>query len=259
MTDSFRTTSAILALAAFGLAGAPSLAGEESKADEARIPVIRVIVDHENDLALVPEGTVLPGGFQILSTPGLAVGASDLTARGSLSQRPLVFAYAPAERFAGLEAVEIPPDALGEIVEVAFPSTPGATATKISNPCPATIVVEVSPEIVHQMTCTYPNYGPGQLYEKFVSYTSFPPTAMKSSITMITDFPPPFSDSSLVTSCFIPSGECISSSHSFLLPFYLSTNMVSKATIRLPGACTQDPPYCPYAGTSTIVLPVLMK
>jgi hypothetical protein len=122
MSSSFRTPSAVLVLAALALAGSPSLAGEEPRVDETKVPVIRVIVDHESNLALVPEGTVLPGGFQILSSADLRVDATDAGARGSSARRPLVFAYAPAERFAGLEAVEIPPDTRGEIVELGFPS-----------------------------------------------------------------------------------------------------------------------------------------
>ncbi len=259
MNSSFRTPSAVLALAALALAGSPSLAGEEPKVDETKVPVIRVIVDHESNLALVPEGTVLPGGFQILSSADLSrADGTDVAGRASSARRPLVFAYAPADRFAGLEAVEIPPDTRGEIVELGFPSEPEVNATKSSNPCPVTIVVEVSPEITHQMTCTYPDYGTGRLYEHFVSYTSFPTTATRSSITMIHDYAPPWTDYSRVTTCFIPSGACTSGSHLFQLPFTHPTDMVSKATIRLPGPCTQDPPYCPYAGTSTIVLPVLM-
>ncbi|MBK9968803.1 MAG: hypothetical protein IPP07_29700 [Holophagales bacterium] len=106
-----RTLTSFLALAILAITASPCLAGEEPKTDDTKVPVIRVVVDHENHLALVPEGTVLPGGLQILSSADLSrADGTDVAGRASSARRPLVFAYAPAERFAGLEAVEIPRD-----------------------------------------------------------------------------------------------------------------------------------------------------
>lgn len=258
MTFDRRTLTSFVALALLASTASPCLAGEETKTDDTKVPVIRVIVDHENHLALVPEGTVLPGGIQILSSMELKASASNVPMRAPAAQRPLVFAYAPAERFAGLEAVEIPRDGRNEVVELNFPVGPEANATKSSNPCPVTIVVEVSPEITHQMKCSYQAFGAGNLQETFISYTSFPTTATRSRITMVTDYAPPWADVSRETVCFIPSGECTSLNIGFGLPFLISTNVVSNASVRLPGPCTQDPPYCPFAGTNSIVLPVLM-
>ena len=249
--------TSFLSLAILAITASPCLAGEATKTDDTKVPVIRVVVDNENHLALVPEGTVLPGGLQILSSMELKASASNVPMRAPAAQRPLVFAYAPAERFAGLEAVEIPRDGKTEVVEFNFPAGPEANATKSSNPCPVTIVVQVSPEITHQMKCWYDSYGPGQLFERFISYTSFPTTAIRSRITMVTDYAPPMADSIRETVCFIPSGECTSWNIGFGLPFLSSTYVVSDALVRLPGPCTQDPPYCPIF-TNSIVLPVLM-
>jgi hypothetical protein len=249
--------SSFLALAVLASTASPCLAGEVTKTDVSKVPIIRVVIDNENQLALVPEGTVLPGGFQILSSIELKANASDVPMRAPATQRPLVFAYAPAERFAGLEAVEIPRDGRKEVVEFNFPVGPEANVTKSSNPCPVTIVVEVSPEVTHQMTCWYLSFGPGNLQEDFISYTSFPTTATKSRLTMVTDYAPPWTDVRNEAACFIPSGECTSWQIGFGLPFLSSTNVVSNASVRTLGACTQDPPFCPFI-TNSIVLPVLM-
>lgn len=256
MKTSLKTLATVLALAIFGSTPSPCVAGEEPNAEDAKVPVIRVVVDHENHLALVPEGTVLPGGLQILSSAGLKAESSDVVARGSSAQRPLVFAYAPAGRFAGLEPVEIPQDGSSEVVELSVPAEREANATNSVNPCPVTIVVEFGPELIHEMTCSYTSFGAGQFTEKLVSYSYYPTTARRSTITTIVDYASQLEDSIHNKVCVIPAGACTSTTMYFGVPFAIPTNIVSNASVRLLGACIQDPPFCPVY-TSSIVLPVL--
>jgi hypothetical protein len=251
-----RSKSAFLALAILAIAASPCLAGDEPKADDTKVPVIRVVVDRENHLALVPKGTVLPGGLQILSSTEETAGAPGAISRSTSVQRPLVFAYAPAERLAGLEPVEIPRDESSEVAEFNGPAEPGTNATKIGNPCPVTIVVEFGPEMTHEMTCSYTSSGSGLYTEKLVSYTTYPTTATRSRINMVVDYAPPRTDTSYDKVCVIPAGACTSWTFFFGVPTAFPTNVVSNASVRLPGACTQDPPYCPFF-SSSIVLPVL--
>lgn len=59
----------------------------------------------------------------------------------------------------------------------------------------------------------------------------------------------------MVGTCPVP-GDACAMALTFCLPMPLGTEYISRATVRLPGYCTQDPPYCPDF-SNTISLPVL--
>lgn len=110
---------------------------------KAELRRIEVVIDHERELALVPEGTVIPGGLEILR-PGKEQDAH---------RRAFVFAYASEERFANLRAR----DAVltdQRMSEIASSRRPAAIATSDeSGVCPVWISVEFGPNLVHDLTC----------------------------------------------------------------------------------------------------------
>lgn len=251
-----RTLAMVLALTPLVIAGPPCVANDLSRAEESKTPIIRVVVDHENHLALIPKGTVLPAGFQITASMGTSDEAFEDAARTPESERPLVFAYAPAERFIGLEPRLDAGSETGETFELKDTEGPELKTLRVENPCPVVIVVEVGPGIIHQFACTYEQFAPNAWAEFFRGQLFYPDDTVKVNYTKTMDFPPPSRDYSYTINCPVPGGFCSSGQWAFHLPTVGGSTAIEKARVRLPGGCTQDPPYCPDF-SSTIELPVL--
>lgn len=252
-----RTWVAVLALTCLTIAATPCLAGDSpASAKDAKVPVIRVVIDHEKHLALIPEGTVLPAGLQITSSVGMSDEALDAAARTPESERPLVFAYAPAERFAGVEPRPDVASENGETFELRGTDVPEPKTVSAGNPCPTLIVVEFGPEIFQQVDCAYEVNVIGQQLESFWAYLHFPTDARNVVFTRLVDYPAPIPDSEWTTTCSIPSGSCRMQRSTFLEPVLTGTYYVSKARVRLSGASGPEQPD-PLIFLNTIRLPVL--
>ena len=250
------TLATVLVLTPLVIAGPPCEAGDLSRAKESKTPIIRVVVDHENHLALIPKGTVLPAGFQITASMGTSDEALEAAARTPESERPLVFAYGPVERFVGVEPRPSAAGENGETFELRGTDVPEPKTVSAGNPCPVVIVVEVGPGIIHQLACTYEPYMYNSWAEFFRGQLFYPDDTVKVNYTKTMDFPPPTPDYSYTLTCQVPGGFCSSGYSAFVLPTAGGIYAIEKARVRLPGFCTQDPPYCPNF-SSTIELPVL--
>lgn len=231
-------------------------ATERTNERDGEIPVIRIIVDNEAQLALIPQGTVLPAGFQIISSRSETADDQGVTSRFEQVSRPLVFAYAPAKRFEKLVVKETPRGADVEVVEFTERGIPDTAAVNIENPCPAVFVVEVGPEIIHQVTCDYETSQFGQT-EAFWSFTSYPTTARSSSITRGLLDPAGRLNLWSVKTCSVSAGQC-STPGMGMVGWPPTWSYQSTAAVRLPGACTQDPPFCPDYRNS-IVIPIFSR
>lgn len=253
-----RTLATVLALTPLVIATPPCVANDLSRAEESKIPIIRVVVDHENHLALIPEGTVLPAGFQITSSMGTSDEALDAATRSPESERPLVFAYAPAERFVGLEPRPSAAGENGETFELRGTDAPEPKTVAAANPCPAVIVVEFGPNIFHQVECRVHIPSSGYSTEAFLSDLTYPSDATGVRFSWTFDVPPPAQDYTMVGTCPVPGDACSLTPLTCLLPVPLGSEYASRATVRFVGACTQDPPYCPhFVYTDTITLPII--
>ncbi|GEM_PF-5112255 len=251
-----RTLAMVLALTPLVIAGPPCVAGDQSRAKESKTPIIRVVIDHENHLALIPKGTVLPAGFQITASMGTSDEAFEAATRTPESERPLVFAYAPAERFVGLEPRLDAGSETGETFELKGTEGPELKTLRVQNPCPVVIVVEVGPGIIHQLACTY-EYNPSNYWaEVFRGELFYPNDTVRVHYTKTMVSPPPAPDYTRTLSCAVSGGFCSSGRTAFILPTAGGRYLREEARVRLPGVCTQDPPYCPDF-SSTIELPVL--
>lgn len=186
-----RTLAMVLVLPSLVIAAPPCVAGDSSRAGQSKIPIIRVIVDHEKHLALIPEGTVLPAGLQITSSVGMSDEALDAATRTPESERPLVFAYAPAERFVGLEPRPSAAGENGETFEFSGTDAPEPKTVSAGNPCPAVIVVEFGPNIIHQVDCHYHDPGTILATEGFLSELAYPGDAIAVRFSWTYDVPPP--------------------------------------------------------------------
>jgi hypothetical protein len=251
-----RARTGVVAFAVLAACITPRAAATE-RTDErdGEIPVIRVIVDNEAQLALIPKGTVLPAGFQILSSREEVAGDHGVTSESGVVTKPLVFAYAPAQRFERLTVKETPAGADAEVVEFKERSLPETAAMNTENPCPAVFVVEVGPDIIHQVTCSY-DIHPGRTMEQFRTFTSYPSTAQSSRIILGTQDPDGNLRSEQVISCPVSAGECTSGSWGYMPGGWQGWGHSSTASVRLPGGCTQDPPFCPFY-VNTMVIPVV--
>ena len=130
-------------------------------------------------------------------------------------------------------------------------------AVSTSNPCPAVIVVQVGPDIIHELNCDYePRAGLGPFFEYFTPSLFYPETAVKVTFSRGLDYAPPLTDVIRPVTCPVPGHECTPGWVAVGLTGPPNAYYVSKAFVRLPGVCTQDPPYCP-TFSSTISLPVL--
>lgn len=257
MKTALRTRIGVAAFAVLAAITTPHAAAIETPGvRDGEIPVIRVIVDHEAQLALIPQGTVLPADFQIISSREESADGESFTPRSEHVARPLVFAYAPAKRFEKLTVKETPPGAHVEVVEINEPSSPERAAMRTGNPCPAVIVVQVAPEISHQVTCAYYTYPTGERTQTYRSFTSYPSTAFSSKIILANEDSNGIRYGAIVYSCPVSAGECTTPLWAYQPRYNQGLSHVSTASVRLPGVCTQDPPYCPLF-TNTIVIPTV--
>lgn len=215
----------------------PTLSGAEPPADT-RVPaVIRVIVDHSNHLALIPEGTLLPANLVLFAAQerpeGTESSAPDLV-------RPLTLAWAPAERFAGMavdseheQVPEIDPS-LGDRDGVPL----GLQSVQV---CPFSLIVEFGPGMTHYVTC---NKWPGIIRVNGVNEAWYPTTSLEADIWWNLNVPGrPSKRIRPSFPCYPSQGHCLAQWGADLgVPGATFDNV---ARVRLPGACTPDPPSCP--------------
>lgn len=257
MKITLRARTGVVAFAVLAACITPRAAAtERTNERDRKIPIIRVIVDNEAQLALIPQGTVLPAGFQIISSRDETADSQSVTSRFERVSRPLVFAYAPAKRFEKLAVKETPRGADVEVVEFTERGATATAAAIIENPCPAVFVVEVGPEIVHQVTCDYETTQSGRT-EVFWSFTSYPTTARSSSIIRGLLDPAGNLNLRTVTTCSVSAGQC-STPGMGMVGWPETWSYQSTAAVRLYGACTQDPPFCPDY-TNSIVIPIFSR
>ena len=231
----------------------PCTATDELRVDESELPVIRVIVDHEAQLALVPKGTILPEGFQVYAS--LLNEDANLAEAGRTvveTKRPLVFAYAPTSRFSKLQVTKMSAEASKAVMEISGADRGEASAAKGGNPCPAVFIVEFGPEMVHQVTCRYEYAAPRN--ELAIPWVTYPTGARSATLGMLVDYAPPFSDFTSRGIC--GNGICYGAGVRMYLPTVSQATYYSNTTVRLQGPCTQDPPFCPIY-SSTIAVPIL--
>lgn len=239
------TLTAVLAVAILAMAVSPCTAGEAPKADDTKVPVIQVIVDHENHLALVPEGTVIPNGLRIFSAFGVDSGDERADLAPLPVQRPLVYSYAPAERFAHLaetEAVRVSPDEIA-IVESEVRVLPEG-ATMSSQACPSDINIELGPGINHRLVCTYYYNSLGYLIQQVVGTLTYPTNSQQARMYWVEHLSNGSTSTWDPRNCYPGRGTC-GSGMAVHVPESFITSLDARAYVRLPGPCTQDPPFCP--------------
>jgi hypothetical protein len=249
------TPTAVLALAILALAVSPCVAGDAPKTDGTKVPVIRIIIDHENHLALVPEGTIIPNGLRIFSTFGVDSDDERTDLAPLPTQRPLVFSYAPAERFshfARTSEVRVSPDDIAIVESDGRPQPEAATA---SQACPSEIDVEVGPDIIHHLVCTYFYNSLGYLNQQVVGNLTYPTNSILPRMYWVKHYNNGATNTWDPRNCFPSAGAC-GSGMAFYLPISI-TSLDARANVRLPGPCTQDPPFCP-TYSSVVSYPIRM-
>lgn len=122
-------------------------------------PKILVVVDYQKQLALVPQGTVIPNGLAISS----CIGSQKADPTGEC--RPLVFAYGADSNFAAIRTFS--EKIAGGATEGAAPLAPaaeGAMSPLFLTTCPDSVLVEFGPnppnEFFHLVTCEENYYDP---------------------------------------------------------------------------------------------------
>jgi hypothetical protein len=242
----------LLIMTAF-VAALPGNAGQPA-ANKAKVPDVFVVIDREANLALVPEGTVVPAGLEI-SVP---VAQADKRA-----DRRLVFAYAAEERFNALREFRARFDA-GELrgtiqrghdlvsqVGVSSDSAasavvPGGVLGSTTSVCPVQLWVEPGPGVHYTYECHKPHWGP---YKWWIDFTIEQDTDM--STRMILGYH--WSRDGRSGYTVYPSwliDDTVWTSYSWN-PDWVLDNIFSLYT-REAGPCTQDPPYCPPSYSTTL-------
>lgn len=243
-------TAAVLALVPAALFAAPPAATKAPAGPGREAPVIRVVIDHESHLALVPEGTVIPQGLRIYSSQVEDPDAdTDETAPAAVG-RPLVFAYAPEERFATLQtAPPLTPD-LEEVTELGEGPLAEPNATTSYFPCPSTVMVESGPGVVHQVTCYYVGTIYTGFTQRFDIQLDYPTEATLKRLWDIGHYLNTGWDQVFnIKPCADGSGYCHYHRGWGTTPG-MNITWDSKSFVKLPGGCTQDPPSCPWYSTT---------
>lgn len=234
---------AVLAVATATIALAPCYAGEALQGKDAKVPTIRVIIDHENHLALVPEGTIVPSGLRLFATRGVEPESERGDSIPLPAQRPLVFSYAPVERFSHFaDASDVRVDAEDiEVVQAEGDRQAQAAASQAG--CPSEVEIEMGPGIVHHLVCSYPLDPNGRQMQQVVGTLTYPTTALQARMYWVKHNSNGTTSTWDPANCVPSAGECGSG-----VAFYLPISVVSldaKAYVRLPGGCNQNPPSCP--------------
>lgn len=246
--------TAVLASAIMAVAVSPGIDGDAPRTDTADVPVIRVIIDHENHLALVPEGTVLPQGIRIFSSIEADPNAPDTDLLPRSHERPLVFSYAPVERFSHLSTT---PNVLATVdsLPISDPdSSPTANGINSNQPCPSTIEVDMGGGVIHLVTCAFLVDRSGHELQQVSAYLSYPVPAVRARLLWVVHYVDHDKTDDAGT-CYFWIGEC-ASTYGFCTYFDQGVlTLDSKAAVRLPGPCTGDPLSCPnYSNTVSFAI-----
>jgi hypothetical protein len=253
MTFPPKAVAVLLVAAAATITVSPVSAGNPAPRAGKETSVIYVVIDHENQLALVPEGTVIPAGLKIYSTQGDSADQAEIQGNLVKEARPLVFSYAPADRFRAVRAHSVGdfvPEYVGYLEAV---GKAGSQPTTVS-PCPTQVVVELTPDSIHDVTCSYFLYN-GHWSEQITTILTFPTTIRQASQSVRFYNPNgPFQDFiAYAQGCAPPATRCGTAAGTGFPSMYRTVD--SRAFVRMPGACTQDPPFCPsYYSTVTFAI-----
>lgn len=206
---------------------------------------LEVVIDRDANLALVPEGTVIPQGITV-SIP------ADEELR--LPERRLVLAYAPAERFKSLR------EFIAKVESERTPALPvdtvwtpigSGTPTRdfVSYGCPAQVFLEAGPGVLYSFTCTpYPNPNPYHGYVWTIEEWVEQEPGMVTTTAM--SFIYNLAINNWYGTWRLTQPEGHRASHFTQDAVYAQFALTS----RLVAPCTQDPPWCPPTYTAIVKL-----